>query len=660
MPRTERPEPQLQTPPEDYNEVEKIKTVGVTAGGPLGDLVEQVRDLSHADFAEEAEQLAKSHGIYLEYDRAKTGKEKDYMYMVRISVAGGGPFTRETWRVIDEISEKYTVGPSGKSSIRLTTRQNIQFHWIKKPDLAQVVRDIARTGFLSLNGCGDNTRNVMGCPLSGHSTLFNATATAQKYGKYFELPSEAHIKIFEVDTSLLRFDGSAIREPRAQRFEYGPQMLNRKFKIAFSAVHRDERAAGGYRYDNCVELRTNDMGVAPILEHGKVVAFQVYIGGGQGERNGKTSAAMLGQPVGIFTPDNLQHGLDAVVKVHQEYGDRKNRHWARIKYVVHSEGIPWYQDRLRERGAVFEQPNLAFDVGARELHHGWTTQEDNGKLAYGMFVECGRLIDRDAESAEADARVGAGSSAGNVERTRSLVKHLMERFDTKLMITPNQDLLFTDLDPAAKQDFEAQFAAFRYGQRNGKGYSKLRLLSGACVGLPTCRLSYSDSEQFLPELIDELEAMGYGDLSESIGITGCERQCFRPATKTIGWVGQGPDMYMLKLGGSEDARHQGIPIVDGDKLYLRQVPRSLVPQVCAVLIDHWRANRQDGEDLGAFHRRMGTSYILNVLRNDPRSEPATKKSAPAAYVADETWALSKDTVPPRTSAAAQPAVVEAR
>jgi sulfite reductase (NADPH) hemoprotein beta-component len=224
-----------------------------------------------------------------------------------------------------------------------------------------------------------------------------------------------------------------------------------------------------------------------------------------------------------------------------------------------------------------------------------------------------------------------GSTVGNGERLQALVRHLMENFDTELMITPNQDLLFTNLDPAAKDDFEAALPGFKYGVRGGKRVSRLRTLSGACVGLPTCRLSYTDSEQFEPELIGQLEAMGYGDFHESIGVTGCERQCFRPATKSIGWVGQGPGMYMLKIGGDEAGRHQGTPLVENDNLYLRQVPRDHVATVTATLFDHWQNHREADEDLGTFHRRLGHAAILAHLRDHPATAKLTEKAAPASY-----------------------------
>ncbi len=194
---------------------------------------------------------------------------------------------------------------------------------------------------------------------------------------------------------------------------------------------------------------------------------------------------------------------------------------------------------------------------------------------------------------------------------------------TEVMVTPNQDLLFANIEEAAKEDFVAKLAEFGHGTRRGKAYSTLRVLSGACVGLPTCRLSYTDSEQFEPELMDQLEDMGYGGVAESIGITGCERQCFRPGTKTIGWVGSGGDNYGLKLGGSEDASTQGHWLSDGEKQYLSMVPREQVANVCAVLFDWLKAEKQGSngtsEKLGPFVHRMGFAKTLAKFREDPRT-----------------------------------------
>ncbi|MEL7238483.1 MAG: hypothetical protein AAGK78_06445 [Planctomycetota bacterium] len=221
---------------------------------------------------------------------------------------------------------------------------------------------------------------------------------------------------------------------------------------------------------------------------------------------------------------------------------------------------------------------------------------------------------------------GMGNASAAGQQLLSMVPALLEEFGAEAMITPNQDLLLTNIAPEAKEDF-----ATRVDEYAARPTSTLRRLSGACVGLPTCRLSYTDSEQFEPELMTELERAGYGEVAESVGVTGCERQCFRPGTKSIGWVGQGPGMYMLKIGGDAGGRHQGVPLVEDGKLYLRQVPRDLVATVTGALFDHWQHHRQPGEDLGAFVRRVGHLAILNHLRQHPDTADVCVKSAPAAY-----------------------------
>jgi len=597
------PLPNLRTAPEDYNGVEKFK---LESNGVRGTLREEFRDYAVDDLGEAAEALAKSHGIYLEYNRAKTGREKDWMYMVRFTIPGGGAFSREQYRVFDETAEKYAKNPEGFASLRMTTRQNIQFHWIKKESVLPLIQEIAATGYYTLNGCGDNFRNVMACPVSKFSTIFNGNEWARKVALYFRLPSAPYIEIFGVDPKY-------IRDPNEQ-FQYAPNLLNRKFKTAFSAVHRDEMT-GQWKYDNCVELKTNEIGVSPIVENDQVNRFMVYIGGGQGEKNGKATFAALAEPFGVFTKDTLLAGMAAITQVHSDWGDRQNRHWARMKYVIWKQGIPWFQERVREHGIDFEEPLPDFNPGPRELHHGWINQPSNGLLSFGCYIENGRVID------------------GPNGKLKTMVRSVMEKYDgIELMITPNQDLLFTNVQPAAKEEFEADLRSFGWGERNGKSYSLLRLRSGACVGLDTCRLAYTESERFEPELIDQLDAMGYGDMTESIGITGCERQCFRPATKTIGLVGQGPDMYELKLGGSEDGSTQGHAFVDDDKWYLRQIPRTEVANVIAALFEFYLANRRAEESMGRYHHRVGMKAIVEHLLKDEKIAPLMVKTKDAPFV----------------------------
>ncbi len=607
------PKPNLKTKFEDFSSVEKAKlaTKGLTLAirdvNSRVNLHYQFRDSSREEIVEESESLAKSCGIYLEFDRAKTGSERDWMYMLRITVPGGGPITREQWAILDDVADKYTESDKytgqDKPSLRITTRQNIQLHWVKKQNVAEAVKDIAKSGFYTINGCGDNVRNVMGCPLSHFSKTFDANAWAQKVGKYFRLPTSAYIEIFEIDPSYLR---EAQERGPGERFQYGDNLLNRKFKIAFSAAHY-EGAQGRHVPDNCVEMRTNDIGIAPIVDDGKVDRFQVYIGGSQGERNGVPTFSALGEPLGIFDEGQLLQGLDAIVKVHQEWGDRQNRNWARMKYVLYKMGINWYRTQVRDvSGINFEAPNPDLDYGARSLHHGWIKQESDGLWAYGAFVENGRIID------------------GPNGALKLMVRYLMDNYPVTLFTTPNQDLLFTNIPEESKESFEADLKRFGYGLRNERAYSTLRVLSGACVGRDTCRLTYTDSEKFEPYLVDELEAK-WGAMAESIGVTGCERQCFRPATKTIGWVGTALNMYMLKIGGTEDGRNQGQPLIDPDTqaMYLRSVPRKDVATVTDVLFEFYTFSRLPEEAVsggaGYFFRRVGPKAIIAHLKGNQRT-----------------------------------------
>ncbi len=581
--------PNLRTPLEHLSKNEHAK---LASNWIRGSLSQDFRDTSVADVSWESEQLAKSHGIYLEWNRAKTGKEKEWMYMIRITIPGGGPITRGQWMVLDELSERFTINPEGSPSLRVTTRQNIQFHWVRKEHVIEVVRGVAESGFYSLNGCGDNVRNVMGCPASPFSKIYDANAWAQRAGRYFRLPTAAFIEIFAIDPNYLR--------DAEERFQYGPNLLNRKFKIGFSAIHLNEEKQT-YVPDNCVELRTNDIGIAPIVEGDRVTKFQIYIGGSQGERNGKPTFSALGEPFGIARESELLKILDGIVQVHQEWGDRQNRHWARMKYVLLKQGMNWFREQVRRvSGYDFEMPNPIHDYGNRHLHHGWMVQPSDGRLCYGAFIENGRIID------------------GPNGRLKAMVRCVMQKFPVQLMTTPNQDILLTNLPPEARSEFEAYVKSFRYGMRHGRPYSRLRLLSGACVGRDTCQLTYTDAEKFEPFLIDELEQK-WGEMAESIGVTGCERQCFRPATKTIGWVGMGLNRYQLKLGGTEDGRHQGEPLLDSEtgEMYLRSVPRDEVAKVTDALFEFYVASRLPGEGMGYFHRRLGPAAIIRYLQSNP-------------------------------------------
>ncbi|ABP95132.1 sulfite reductase (NADPH) beta subunit [Metallosphaera sedula] len=577
-------EPEFRTSPDRWSEEEKIKykTRGFTEipDSVVHELKDEKDELSY-----ETSIIAKSCGIYLEFNRDKfrETREKDYIYMIRIVIPGGGPITAKQWEILDEISNRYTVSDAytkdPKPSLRLTTRQDIQLHHVKKRDLLNAIQDIVRSGFFTLNGCGDNVRNVVACPLSFFSSIFNSNSLAKEIANYFRLPTGPYIQVFELD-SVSHLDTSITHEGR---FRYSASLLNRKFKIAISALHLME---GKLVRDNCVEATTNDIGIVPV--DGKL--FQLYVGGGQGENQGFSTFSTLGKPLGVFNREELVRALDVLVNIQQEWGDRKNRHWARMKYLVYKMGIEWLREKIRETGLEPEPP-LDLDVGDRMLHLGPIRTEVE---AYGIFVENGRVIDRE------DSKY----KTGLLEMVRSYP-------DAKIFITPNQHLIVTGIDDL--REFEVFMSRFL------KKPTNLRMHATACVGFPTCKLSYTDSERFLPRLIGELERR-WGDLKETIGISGCLAQCSRPGTKTLGWVGTGYNLYMLKVGGDSSGRFQGNPLIDPDTgdVYLTHVPGNRLADVTDALFELY-STHGNGEGMGQFLRKLGNKRIIEYLKNNPKT-----------------------------------------
>jgi len=142
--------PNFNTPPEKFSKEELNK---ITAGSISGNIRADFADLGRSDVAWETEALVKSHGIYLEFNRDKEASEdKEWIFMLRISIPGGGPLNRKQYNTVEEISQKYTKNPEGIPSIRLTNRQNIQFHWIKKENVPIIVKTLAESGLNTLNG----------------------------------------------------------------------------------------------------------------------------------------------------------------------------------------------------------------------------------------------------------------------------------------------------------------------------------------------------------------------------------------------------------------------------------------------------------------------------------------------------------------------------
>lgn len=581
----------------------------------------ELEDASKPDVDKSVTINLKSHGIYLQFDRAlaKNEKKKEQTFMVRAAIWGGGDISPDQWLKFDKLAEKYSSYDDGSPSLRLTTRQAIQFHRVKKVNLIPLIHGLIESGRSSLNGCGDNSRNPTAPVIK--SEIFDANALAQKVGEYFQLDLSEYYSAFN-------YTGKV--DQTNKRFMYDRRGLPRKLKIGIGGYYIDQNTGDEIR-DNSVDVLTNDIGIVPIVENKIVTGYQVYIGGGLGQKNRKATFALLGGAFGIFkSEDELIKGLDSIVHVQQQVGDRQNRHWARLKNVlikkglensshsieeviidekiknkVRDFGIKWYQEQVIKLGVSFAKP-INMTLGSKIRTYGWIKQYDK-LYSHLIYIENGRISDTNPQG-----------------RLKSLVKEVVKNIDTKIRIAPSQDLFFLDIKEAEKEKFEKILIKYGYGE-----YSKLRKNSEACVGLNTCPLAVAPSEIYFNELMTDLEERELGNLNSiSVGVSGCERHCSRNVTHALSIEGKANDIYQLKIKIDDSDESLAQDIIIDEQKYLRSIPKKDIPDFLASILKGYKENRIDeNETIEKYHSRIGFAGLINYLTNENKFETILNKVA---------------------------------
>ena len=296
-------------------------------------------ELASADprFSEESAALLKFHGTYQQEDRdarkslRESGGEKSWSFMVRVK-ATGGRIPARLWSAVDDLADRH-----GNGTIRVTTRQGLQLHGVRKPELRGVIAEIVGHLGSTLATCVDVVRNVMAPPWPyAHAAYGLVRETAASISREFAPRSGAYLEIWQ-DGESVHAEGP-VDEPL-----YGATYLPRKFKIAVTVPG-----------DNGVDLYTNDVGVVPVFaDDGALRAYDLTVGGGLGRTHGKTTTyPRLADELGSVETDRLLDALRAIVIVQRDYGDRTDRRHARLKYLIADRGLPWFRAEV-ERMAGF-------------------------------------------------------------------------------------------------------------------------------------------------------------------------------------------------------------------------------------------------------------------------------------------------------------------
>jgi len=568
------PTPEIATETPKLSPVEGIKS---TSRFLRGSIAEEMHS-GENHFSEDSKQLLKFHGSYQQEDRdarknrSKAGVGKAYMFMIRLKLPGG-KLTPAQYLAMDEISEKYANG-----TIRLTTRQSIQFHGILMPNLKNSIAAMNDALVSTLGACGDVNRNVVTCPApTGDPVRVQMQELTEEIAAHLapRAGNKAYHEIWlngeKVDTGV----GSGEIEPI-----YGNVYLPRKFKTGFAMPH-----------DNCTDLLAQCLGYLAVIENGKPVGYNVYVGGGQGTTNSKPDTyPLLAQPIAYIDPDEVVFTAEAVVKLYRDHGYRDDRKRARIKYLMHDWGVEKFRDVFAKD--YFQKPLRApkdLAITGVDLHLGWHKQAD-GKLFIGISVENGRIKDE-------------GSY-----RLRSALRSIVGKFQCIVRISTQQDILLGDIATSDKTAIDAMLT--EYGIPRHENLSMVQKWSMACPAIPTCGLAITESERSLPALVDQLEVV-LKDLQLdnepiSMRMTGCPNGCARPFQSEVGLVGRGGTKYTMYIGGDSYGRRLNFELQDS-------VPIEQVTPKLKAIFQSFKAERQNAEPFGSYCYRVGIDKLLALI-----------------------------------------------
>ena len=563
--------------------VEEIK---LASAGLRGQLAELFADTSTPSIPEDSNILMKHHGSYQQDDRdlraqlSKEKKEKAWSFMIR-SKMPGGRITAEQWMIHDALCTK------AMGNMRLTNRQGIQLHGVLKGGVKEVISNVCHSGLSTMGACGDVVRNTMG-PAAPIKDAVHADTQklTEEISQRFLWRSTAYADIWldgeKIDPNWIKDPevNPAVREqtkaPEGDDPIYGKVYLPRKFKIGVAIAPINDS-----------DIYSQDVGLVPHVVNGEVEGYTITVGGGFGMSHGQLNTRpFLGQPLLYAKRANVVDAIEAIVTTQRDHGNRTERKNARLKYTVQTMGLDGFRAEVVRRlpGITTEAPKeLKFDTV--EDNMGWHEQGD-GKLYCCVYVNMGRVVDRE-----------------NGPQYRSCFAEIATALKLPFIVTANTNLIIADVAPEQKAAVDAILAKHGVVHANEAGFTRARKVAHACVALPTCGLSLSESERALPGILDKidpiLKELGLEDEPILFRMTGCPNGCGRPYNADFGFVGRAPNKYAMFVGGS----------IRGNALAgleFKSVLGDEIPAKVRTFLEAFKAERQPGEIFADWFARTRT------------------------------------------------------
>jgi sulfite reductase (NADPH) hemoprotein beta-component/sulfite reductase (ferredoxin) len=549
-------------------EKSKIEILKEESRGLRGTLPEEINS-DAARFTGSAENLLKFHGMYQykDRDKKKPGEEsvgpKPFTMMVRGRIPGGR-LSWKQWVAWDDIASKYAV-----AGLRITTRQSLQLHGVLKQNVKPVLQEIHAALSSTTGACGDVVRNVVESVNPwGDPRLAQLNEPATLLSKHFTVASNAYFEIF--------LDGEPVIEEKEDRI-YGKNYLPRKFKIGITA-------AG----NNSIDIYAQDLGLAATFSHqGELDGYFVLVGGGMGmSHNDSETHPRLAELLGWIPKEALIPVAEAVVFTQRDYGNRENRTFARLKYLLDLRGLAWFKSEV-EKVAQLKFEDRPLPAWKTPSYLGWVESRD-GTLSLGFHTLSGRLIDGDRP-------------------LKSALRHIIEKYQLDVQLSTEQDLILYGIKPQDKREIETWLDTQGLNPLSPR---KLFDRALTCVALPTCMKALAESERVGPQVFGQIQELldryQLNDKAPTVRITGCPNGCARPYSAEIGIVGQMPGLYAIFVGGEPEGQRLSFKIKD-------KVKTDDLPLVFDKLIGFWKAEGGRDEYLGDFVQRVGAERLGAVL-----------------------------------------------
>lgn len=536
-----------------------------------GTIAQELEEGISGGFTGDNFQLIRPHGMYQQDDRdvraerAEQKLEPLIQMMLRCRLPGG-VITPTQWLAIDKFAAEETY----YGSIRLTTRQTFQFHGIFKRDLKSAHQLLHRIGLDSIATASDVNRNVLCTSNPVESAVHQqAYAFASQISEHLLPRTRAYVEIW--------LDGEKLDTPDEEPI-LGSTYLPRKFKttVVIPPV-------------NDVDVHANDLNFVAIAERGKLVGFNVLVGGGLAMTHGdKTTYPRKADDFGYIPADAAIAVAEAVVTTQRDWGNRHNRKNAKTKYTLERVGVNNFKKEVELRAGITFAPSRPYQFTMRGDQIGWRKGVDkNWHLT--LFIENGRLLDYPNKP------------------LKTGVAEIAKIHQGDFRLTANQNLIVANVATAQKAQIEK--LARQYGLIDDS-VTEQRKNAMACVAFPTCPLAMAESERFLPGFIDTIDKlMAQNGLSTDfivLRVTGCPNGCGRAMLAEVGLIGKAPGRYNLYLGG--DRVGERIP-----RLYRENITVDAIVEILEPLIAKWAQQRLKDEGFGDFVIR--TKVVKPVINS---------------------------------------------